>query len=870
MFILLFPCFLAHSQDIFVKGKIRNQTNIIIDNVTIVVYENKTIKGYDYSNNEGMYAIKLSDLKAYDTLKIIANGLGYQSLTKGIVFKGQKEIVQDFVLTEKVEELNEVVLEAWEKIKVNKDTVTFKASTYMNGSEQTVEDLLKNLPGVEVLDNGNIKVNGKSIDKLLVEGDDLFDEKYKLLSKNLDAKIISDVQILNNFEDNPVLKSFQESEKVALNLKLKDGKKNVWFGNASIGLGTNERYEGSANLGLLKKKVKFFNLTSLNNTRKLAGPQVKNSGAVNISGLQTEKKIEKQNNTVVNIDNLSSSNFSANEDVFNDSFLNSLSLVTNLSENTKLRSLSYYTLDKIDKYNSSFIQYFTTPETIEYSEEKDINTRDVLFATELELKHFSRNKTYFKYDFSLENNPTTTKGNLISNDNIIFQVQDDKKHNFYNHLNITKKLTENNLLSLYAYYGLNNTKQDYSIQPNIFSQQFGGEDPQSLVRQNSDSPLQYTGVVTEIIRKQNSSEFGLELLGSHDYDKVNSNFTIDSQPAIDSLSNNTKYKKTTLTATGKYAYALSDNLKLRSSISLSQNYIDLNNSRESLFFVNPKIGLKYNKKVAGILGINYSFTNNLPTTNYLNENYILKNYRTFSKGPDKIDPSKNHNFSLTYAYKNYKKLFLVNSHFLYSFSDMSYGQETTINETLQFNTYKILDGGDTFSYSLGITRYLNNLPISIKLNTQQFWSNSFVTINDSFGKVNNYSSNYSLQGTTYLNIPLNFKFHFQYNYSNGQFNDQKTSNDYLEASLNSILELSEKWVVQMHSNYYSINSNNFLFTNMEVNLNPKEGRWSYRLVGNNLSNIHEFSNVYISEYRKNSSRFKIVPRYVLLNVKYRF
>ena len=163
-----------------------------------------------------------------------------------------------------------------------------------------VEDLLKNLPGVEGLKNANIKVNGKPIDKLLIEGDDLFDDKYKLLSKNLDAKNISEVQILNNFEDNPVLRDFQESEKVAINLKLKKDRKNVWFGNASVGIGTNSRHTGSTNLGLIKQKFKFFNLMSLNNTRRLAVSQVKNSGSGNTSSLQTQEKIEKDNNTIAN------------------------------------------------------------------------------------------------------------------------------------------------------------------------------------------------------------------------------------------------------------------------------------------------------------------------------------------------------------------------------------------------------------------------------------------------------------------------------------------------------------------------------------------------------------------------------------------
>lgn len=300
LFIILFSGFFVNAQNIVLKGKVRNKENSAVHNVSIVIYVNKTIGGYDYTNNEGNYTIKLKDLKLRDSLNITIKGLGYESISRKSIFNGQQEIIQDFILEEKAEMLNEVVLEAWEKIKIRTDTVTFRASKFMKGSEQVVEDLLKNLPGVEVLKNGNIKVNGKPIDKLLIEGDDLFDDKYKLLSKNLDAKNISEVQILNNFEDNPVLRDFQESEKVAINLKLKKDRKNVWFGNASVGIGTNSRHTGSTNLGLIKQKFKFFNLMSLNNTRRLAVSQVKNSGSGNTSSLQTQEKIEKDNNTIAN------------------------------------------------------------------------------------------------------------------------------------------------------------------------------------------------------------------------------------------------------------------------------------------------------------------------------------------------------------------------------------------------------------------------------------------------------------------------------------------------------------------------------------------------------------------------------------------
>lgn len=866
-FIILFTCFVVNAQDMLVKGKISNHDNVIVQNASIVIFINKAIRGYGYSDSEGKYAIKLNSLKTNDTLKVSINSLGFKNTFRNIIYTGQQEITQDFVLEEKIELLHEVVLEAWEKIKIRKDTITFKASKFMNGSEQVVEDLLKNLPGVEVLKDGNIKVNGKYIDKLLIEGDDLFDEKYRLLSKNLDAKNISEVQILNNFEDNPVLKSFQESEKVALNLKLKEDKKNVWFGNINGGLGTNSRYNGSANLGLIKKKIKFFNLTSSNNTRKLSVPQVKNNGSITISSLQTDNKIEKKNHTIVNIDNISNSNFSNNENIFNDSFLNSLSFVTSLSENIKLKSLSYYAFDKIDKQNSNLVKYLTESKNIEFSEERKISTKDLIFATELELKYYNNNSTYFKYDFSFENNPTLNTGNFISKNNIIYQTQDDKKYNFFNHLNITNKLSENNLLTVYAYYGLNNTKQNFFTESNAFEQE---PLTQSYLKQNSNSPLNYTGIITELITKLEKSEFGLELLSSLNHDKIESTLSIDHQLPIDSLSNNTNYKKTILSATGKYSLNLTEELKLNSSINITQNYTNLNNDKESLFFINPKIGLSYKRKQSGVFGLNYSFSNNLPSIYYLNENYILKNYRTFSKGLDHIAPTKSHNISIRYSYQNFKNLFLINSFVLYSFSDSNYGTKNILSETYSFSKYEILNGGDTFSIDVGITKYLNNLPISIKLNTNQSWSNTNVVINNSNGKVKNYNSYYRLQGTSYLKIPLNFKFHIQYNYSNGQFNDQKTSNKYLVTSLNSILKLSTKWIVEMNNDYYSINDNNFLFTNMNASYNPEKSRWSYMIMANNLTNINEFSNIYISEFQERSTNFRIVPRDILLNLKFRF
>lgn len=867
LFIISYIC---QAQEYRITGVLSSTQNEPIQNATIVLYQEDDIIGYTYSNPKGAFEIAFNfDSKKSPNLQIVANILGFQEQAKIITIENRKAYTVNFVLKEKVEQLNEVVLEAWEKIKVKRDTITYKVSAFEDGSESVVEDLLKKIPGIEVASDGNIKVNGKTIDKLLIEGDDLFDDKYKLLTKNLDANYIDEVEILNNFEDNPILKNFQESEKVALNLKLKENKKNVWFGNMDLGYGSDNRYNSTINIGLLKKKLKLFNLSNANSIGNKSLEQVENTERLNIHSFNSDKKIEKTNNTLVDIDNVSSSNFSNNEDIFNNSFLNSLSFVSNLSEQTKVRGLTYFTYDEIKKQHKNLTEYFIEPDAIHFSEQNAINIKDLSFSTEVELKHYSKKNTYLVYDFTFENNPTKTRSDLIFIDDHILQNQDDKNHNIYNHFNITKKITDNTLLLTYAYFGINNTKQDYTIQPNTLSALFNNNE-ELTIHQTNNTPRNYYGIQSELLTKRRKSEYGIELSATVDNDKIETNFRFDDQAPIDTLSNDMAYKNSKLAVTGKYNYDISRLFKISSSLSISKNYIDLNNSKNEFFFINPKIKLYTSKTKMGNLGVSYSYQNNLPQSQYLTEHFIIKNYRTFNKGATSIQQTNNHSFGFFYTFNNYKKQFLINSFLVHSFVDNSYGANTIVSERTNFNQYQIIDGAKFTNYNLGITRYLKAISSSFKISTQQSWSNTPITINNIIDEVINYDANYRVQGTTYFKLPINFKFGFQYNHLKGQFDNQTSTNDYLEGNVDAVLKLSDPWLFKLQNSYYSINGKNYLFTNATLNYNPKKSRFSYRLSANNVFNITEFRDIFISEFQRNETSYRIVPRYFLLNIKYRF
>lgn len=220
-----------------------------------------------------------------------------------------------------------------------------------------MEDILKRLPGIEVLEDGSIKAHGKPIESLLIEGENLLDDNYKVLSKNLDAKTLEEVQILDNYEENPIFKQLSNSEKVALNLKLKDEYNYVLFGNVSGGYGLKDRYEAAMTLGLLRKKIKFLEFSNFNNIGD-KGSRLLQSEQTIIDLSQMFQKIEKKPFTIFSIDQQEEDVFNSRS-VFNNSMLHSLGASTKFNEKLTLRGDVNIIADKTSQDYQALTEYFT-------------------------------------------------------------------------------------------------------------------------------------------------------------------------------------------------------------------------------------------------------------------------------------------------------------------------------------------------------------------------------------------------------------------------------------------------------------------------------------------------------------------------------
>jgi hypothetical protein len=119
-------------------------------------------------------------------------------------------------------------------------------------------------------------------------------------------------------------------------------------------------------------------------------------------------------------------------------------------------------------------------------------------------------------------------------------------------------------------------------------------------------------------------------------------------------------------------------------------------------------------------------------------------------------------------------------------------------------------------------------------------------------------------------LPINFDFGANYYYSQSKFNEKITKNNIYDAFVNINYKISESCIGELNSTFYKTIGNNYGFINAIINYNPEKSKFSYRLILNNLSNENEFTNYSLNNYTSYKSRINLVPRYLLMTVKYRF
>lgn len=155
-------------------------------------------------------------------------------------------------------------------ITVKEDTIEYNADSYRTAPNAVVEDLLKRLPGVEVDSQGKITANGQSVSKILVDGKEFFADDPTVASRNLPVDMVDKLQVVNRKSDLARLTGVDDGEEeTVINLTVRKGMNNGWFGNAEAGYGTDDRYKASFNINRFWNGNQLTFLGGLNNINDL-------------------------------------------------------------------------------------------------------------------------------------------------------------------------------------------------------------------------------------------------------------------------------------------------------------------------------------------------------------------------------------------------------------------------------------------------------------------------------------------------------------------------------------------------------------------------------------------------------------------------
>jgi hypothetical protein len=263
----LFVCQAVWSQEL-IRGVVFDGTGTPLEHVGILVirYPDSVLIAHNYSSETGSFALTLTDNERYN---IVFQRLGFLSKSVLIHCNQNTDNGNNSIQVQMEElpiDLPEVIVNAEKPLRISKDTVALKVGNYLSGHERVAEDVLRQLPGVEVSPDGSIRVRGKIVSRVLIEGDDLFYNRYPMLTRNLDAGLIDEVQVLYHYSENPVLKDVQDSKAVAMNIRLKANVKGTWMGSSEIGSGMSENYLLRPNLIRVQKATKAYAIGNANNT----------------------------------------------------------------------------------------------------------------------------------------------------------------------------------------------------------------------------------------------------------------------------------------------------------------------------------------------------------------------------------------------------------------------------------------------------------------------------------------------------------------------------------------------------------------------------------------------------------------------------
>ncbi|WHF52204.1 carboxypeptidase-like regulatory domain-containing protein [Chryseobacterium gotjawalense] len=863
-----------------IKGFVLSENKQPISRANVILMDSQSnISTFVFSNKDGSFLLNTDKFGDF-TLQFSAMGYVKKSMPISFIKKGTVIDLETIELeADKVKEIKEVVITRTAPIKLKKDTIEYNAQQFSNGTEQNVEELLKKLPGITVQSDGKIKFGDKEVERVMIENDDLFERGYQTLTQNMPSKPLDKIQVLKNYSKNKLLKNIENTERIALNLTLKEDAKGKWFGNVLLASTSYEenRRQGKLNVMNFTKRKKVYLLFNANN---LGLNEMK--GVEYLINPNSENEVENvgTNISILSPVNLHQKNFQFEEKRtnFNNDQLASLNYIYNFKTGWKLKFVTVFNETENRNFVTSLYKFnyeglnFTNTEDKVWKQ----NNRNIVGKMELskEFKNNSNILFYNKVSSLNENNNNI----FLFNEQLNNQMGKNQLFATENKLIYTKQIDSSQAIVAVARYTFQDRPYDFTDENDVF--QFIINNPNARrINQIINSKMSFGGSKISYLKKYNENQ-SLEIQVGNEFRKNdfssdlsvfdfnNQKIIFDNSPFI----NNINFSQNQIFAQGKFQ---KKHKKWNYGLALLNEYIsfDFNPENKAGFYISPSINVGYENRKTGNFNLHTSRKFSTVSINDLYTNYLYQGNRNFKRSEVGFVVLPNYNAGFSYNLGD-----MLSEHLTFSanyFINEDYlSNNMIVNPNFIYNQSILVKNNTTLSSHIELRKYLKLLKSRISILGSYLLSEYENSINNQpliKTEFNNLKIGFEMKSgwTSFANYELGYEWSFN------KIASEINSNNYKDQKgfFNLYFTLNAQFRIESLLEYYKFGNTNqdtTQFWDVKANYNYKKYNFNVFLQGNNLLNSNSIQKYSITNISESLYTQKLIPRHIVLGINKNF
>ncbi|MDR6781967.1 TonB-dependent receptor [Pedobacter africanus] len=872
------PC---HAQ-VLVRGKVTADGRPI-GGVRVDLRRDSTsaFLAYTFTDSEGQYRLRT---EYTGKMALHLKALGYEPAMREVEL-GQADMKVDVqLIAGGVERLKEIVIHAKRPYRLGRDTIELNVQSYLQGDERTVEDLLKKIPGLDIGADGSIKVGQKEVEKVMIEGDDFFEKGYRLLTQNMSVKPLDKVQVLQHYSNNKHLKGIENSDKVALNLQLKEDSKSQWLGSVSASGTPTEPtfYQGSINLMNFGKRNKYYLLGTANNNgvdavssinHLLYPAQADEPGQIGL-GVFTPVLIDYTPDLP---------GFDYKRTNFNRDRLLSFNTILNPANRLKIKWLGFVNPTKKNFYQNSVQQYHIADIQFTNTEVDELNKRIDNYFSRWEVQYDIGKRSTLSYSGNLGSLRKQDTHNLLFNGSSTKELTRTNGYLTNHNLSYTYKLSESEALVSSARWIMQRSPMDYSIDRYYYEDLFqvGGI---SGVSQHVENNLQYLGFTSHYVRKRKSGDF-MEIALVNEYK--------DQDMIIDFVLQADDETQIRPSGFSNHVGLITNNTRVISKYTMKRNKWEwtpqvhagfvhsgfrtygITKNRNN-WLLSPKLSTKWEIHRKGKLEAEFSLQQTNADLMEIIPHYYSTGIRQFVKGLDDMATLSNSGAVLTYTYGNMLNSFFANLSVGHQTMFDYISNQSIVNPNFNLAEQVLLKDKRRTFYKAQLNYYLKPLNGNFRLDAGADLSDyqaNVVGVGDR--KIHSGSNDYTLSFRSVWKS--RFNLHTGYRMQTTTLSSERKSrlkNTY--GFLNMFVNVAQGIQANLNNevyrfgDFFSVVSKTYYFSDFSLSYDVKNIKTRFEITAKNLFNNRQFKNAVITDTYQAVTEYRLLPRYVALGVNYSF